>query len=89
MASFGEASGDPDPMPPRRLGALGSIYLTHPSVSNYTVTRAELLAADLFAMVGSGKIKIEIGKTYPLREAPQAHADMEARKTTGSIVLAV
>src|SRR6201993_2280596 len=42
MASFGEASGDPDPMPPRRLGALGSIYLTHPSVSNYTVTRAEL-----------------------------------------------
>ena len=91
MASFGEASGDPDPMPPRRLGALGSIYLTHPSVSNYTVTRAELLATanDLFAMVGSGRIKIEISKTYPLRDAPQAHADMEARKTTGSIVLEV
>ena len=53
MASFGEASGDPDPMPPRRLGALCSIYLTHPSVSNYTGTRAELLASanDLFAMV--------------------------------------
>ena len=50
MASFGEASGDPDPMPPRRLGALGSIYLTHPSVSNYTVTRDELTtnANDLF-----------------------------------------
>ncbi len=78
-------------MPPRRLGALGSIYLTHPSVSNYTVTRAELLATanDLFAMVGSGRIKIEISKTYPLRDAPQAHADMEARKTTGSIVLEV
>jgi NADPH2:quinone reductase len=91
MASFGEASGDPDPMPPRRLGALGSIYLTHPSVSNYTVTRAELVAAadDLFAMVGSGRIKIEISKTYPLREAPQAHADMAARNTTGSIVLVV
>jgi NADPH2:quinone reductase len=91
MASFGEASGDPDPMPPRRLGALGSIYLTHPSVSNYTVTRAELLAAanDLFAMVGSGKIKIEVSKTYPLRDAPRAHADLEARKTTGSIVLTV
>jgi NADPH:quinone reductase len=91
MASFGEASGDPDPMPPRRLGALGSIYLTHPSVSNYTVTRAELLAAanDLFAMVGSGKIKIEVSKTYPLRDAPRAHADLEARKTTGSIVLVV
>jgi NADPH:quinone reductase len=91
MASFGEASGDPDPMPPRRLGALGSIYLTHPSVSNYTVTRDELLtcANDLFAMVGSGKIKIEISRAYPLAEAPRAHADLEARKTTGSIVLVV
>jgi NADPH2:quinone reductase len=91
MASFGEASGDPDPMPPRRLGALGSIYLTHPSVSNYTVTRAELLAAahDLFAMVGSGRIKIAITETYPLRDAPRAHADIESRKTTGSIVLVV
>jgi len=91
MASFGEASGDPDPMPPRRLGALGSIYLTHPSVSNFTVTRAELDANvnDLFAMVTSGKIKIEISRTYPFREAPQAHADLEARRTTGSIVLEV
>jgi NADPH2:quinone reductase len=91
MASFGEASGDPDPMPPRRLGALGSIYLTHPSVSNYTVTRAELTAAadDLFAMVGTGKIRIEVSRTYPLCDAPHAHADLEARKTTGSIVLMV
>ncbi len=91
MASFGEASGDPDPMPPRRLGALGSIYLTHPSVSNYTVTRAELdaTANDLLAMVSSGKIRIEISKRYPLHDAPQAHADMEARNTTGSIVLVV
>jgi NADPH:quinone reductase len=91
MASFGEASGDPDPMPPRRLGALGSIYLTHPSVSNYTVTRAELTAAadDLFSMVGSGRIRIEVCGTYPLCDAPRAHADLEARKTTGSIVLMV
>jgi NADPH2:quinone reductase len=91
MASFGESSGDPDPVPPRRLGALGSIYLTHPSVSNYTVTRAELLAAanDLFAMVSSGRIKIAISRTYPLAEAPRAHADLEARQTTGSIVLMV
>jgi NADPH:quinone reductase len=78
-------------MPPPPLGALGSIYLTHPSVSNYTATRAELdaTANDLFRMVLSGKIKIEISKAYPLRDAPQAHADIEARKTTGSIVLAV
>jgi NADPH2:quinone reductase len=91
MASFGEASGDPDPMPPRRLGQLGSIYLTHPSVSNFTVTRAELdaTANDLFEMVSSGKIKIAISKSYPLHDAPRAHADLEARKTTGSIVLIV
>ena len=91
MASFGEASGDPDPMPPRRLGALGSIYLTHPSLSNYTTTRAELEATanDLFAMVTSGKIRIEISRSYPLADAPHAHADLEARRTTGSIVLEV
>jgi NADPH2:quinone reductase len=91
MASFGESSGDPDPVPPRRLGQLGSIYLTHPSVSNFTTTRAELdaTANDLFKMVGSGKIKIEISKTYPLQDAPQAHADLESRSTTGSIVLVV
>src|SRR5438105_3419282 len=77
--------------PPRRLGALGSIYLTHPSVSNYTVTRAELLTAanDLFAMVLAGSIKITVGRTYPLADAAQAHADLEARKTTGSVVLVV
>jgi NADPH2:quinone reductase len=91
MASFGEASGDPDPVPPRRLGALGSIYLTHPSVSVYTATREELTAAanDLYSMVTSGKIRIEISKAYPLQDAPRAHADLEARQTTGSIVLVV
>ena len=91
MCSFGEASGDPDPMPPRRLGQLGSIYLTHPSVSNYVATRAELITAanDVFAMVASGKIRIEISQEYALRDAPRAHADIEARKTTGSIVLVV
>jgi len=91
MCSFGEASGDPDPMPPRRLGHLGSIYLTHPSVTNYTATRAELLetANDLFNMVMSGRIRIAISKDYALRDAPRAHADLEARATTGSIVLMV
>jgi NADPH2:quinone reductase len=89
MCSFGEASGDPDPMPPRRLGQLGSIYLTHPSVSNFNVTRADLLesANEIFGLVAGGKIEIEIGKEYPLRDAAHAHADLEARNTTGSIVL--
>jgi NADPH2:quinone reductase len=89
LASFGEASGDADPVPPRKLGQMGSIYLTHPSLPDYTATREQLLdtANDLFAMVGSGKIKIEINHVYPLREAAQAHRDLEARKTTGSVVL--
>src|SRR5215217_7197840 len=90
-ASFGEASGGPDPIPPRRLGQLGSIYLTHPSLPDYTATREQLLATanDLFAMVQSGKIRIDISEIYPLHEAPRAHADLKARKTTGSIVLVV
>jgi NADPH2:quinone reductase len=91
LASFGEASGHPDPVPPRKLGTTGSIYLTHPSLSHYIPTRVALLRAanDLFSMVLSGKVKIDIGRTYALRDAPRAHADLEGRKTTGSIVLVV
>ena len=89
LAAFGEASGDPEPIAPRRLGALGSLYVTHPSLGDYTATRAELLATanHLFDMVASRKLRIEISGEYPLREAARAHADMEARRTTGSIVL--
>jgi NADPH2:quinone reductase len=91
LASFGEASGDPDPVPPRRLGQLGSLYVTHPSLGDYTATREALLetANDLFNMVMSGEIRIDIGMTYPFAEAPRAHADLETRRTTGSIVLTV
>jgi NADPH2:quinone reductase len=89
LASFGEASGDPDPLAPRRLGALGSVYLTHPSLGDYTATRADLLASanHLFDMVASRRIRIEISAEYALRDAARAHADMEQRRTTGSIVL--
>jgi NADPH2:quinone reductase len=89
LASFGEASGDPEPVPPRRLGQLGSIWLTHPSLPDYTATREQLLqtARDLFDMVQTGKIRIEISATYPLRDAPRAHAEMESRRTVGATVL--
>jgi NADPH2:quinone reductase len=89
LASYGEASGDPEPVPPRRLGDFGSIFLTHPRLPDYTATRAELLAASnaLFAMVGSGRIKIPIDRTYPLCEAPQAHRDLETCRPAGAIVL--
>ena len=89
LASFGEASGDPPPVSVRELGHMGSLFVTHPSLIHYTEAREDLLATanDLFDMVGSGRIKIEINHTYPLREAEQAHRDLEARKTTGSVVL--
>ncbi len=89
LASFGESSGDPPPVEARTLGNMGSLYVTHPSLIDYTASRAELLetANDLFAMVGSGKITVAINHEYPLREAAQAHRDVEARKTTGSVVL--
>jgi NADPH2:quinone reductase len=89
LASFGEASGDPEPVSPRELGNLGSLYVTHPSLIDYTATRTELLetTGDLFGMVESGRIRIEINHSYPLREAAQAHRDVEGRKTTGSVVL--
>lgn len=89
LASYGEASGDPDPVPPRRLGQLGSLFLTHPSLGNYTATREDLLATtnDLFEVVRSGAVRIDVTATYPLADAARAHQDMESRRTTGSIVL--
>jgi NADPH:quinone reductase len=89
LASFGEASGDPEPIAPRRLGQLGSVYLTHPSLPDYTASREALLglASALFEQVLSGKIHIHVDAAYPLAEAARAHADLESRRTTGSIVL--
>jgi NADPH:quinone reductase len=89
LACFGESSGDPPLVSVRELGHMGSLFVTHPSLIDYTASRAELLetANDLFAVVGSGKVKIEINHEYALRDAAQAHRDVEARKTTGSVVL--
>jgi NADPH2:quinone reductase len=89
MVSFGNASG---PVPEFGLGELasrGSLYVTRPSLVAYTSTRQELekSARALFKMVTSGAVKIEVNQTYPLKEAPQAHRDLEGRKTTGSTIL--
>jgi NADPH2:quinone reductase len=89
LVSFGNASG---PVPPFELSVLaqkGSLYVTRPTLVTYTATRADLEAAarDLFEVVLSGKVKIEIYRTYPLRDAQQAHRDLESRKTTGSLLL--
>jgi NADPH:quinone reductase len=87
--SFGNASG---PVPPFEMAILsqkGSLYATRPTLFVYIASRAALLenANDLFNVVSRGIVKIEVSKTYPLAEAAQAHRDLEARKTTGSIVL--
>ena len=86
---FGNSSGA---VPPFELGILaqkGSLYLTRPTLMTYTARREDLLAtaADLFDAVISGKVKIEVSRTYPLADAQQAHRDLESRKTTGSLVL--
>jgi NADPH2:quinone reductase len=87
--SFGNASGPVPPFDLQILSAKGSLFATRPTVMAYTARREDLLAnaSDLFHMVTSGAIKIAPSRTYPLRDAAQAHRDLEARKTTGSIVL--
>jgi len=89
MVSYGQASGPVGSFDPGVLAAKGSLFLTRPTLMTYTANREDLLAsaADLFAVVASGAVKIEVKQTYPLREAAQAHRDLEARKTTGSTVL--
>jgi NADPH2:quinone reductase len=89
LVSFGESSGDPDSIAPRRLGQLGSIYLTHPSLPDYTATRESLLrtANELFDNVAGGRIRIHVDRSYALADARRAHEDLESRRTAGSIVL--
>ncbi len=89
MASFGNASGAVAPVNIGILAQKGSLFLTRPTLVNYTGTREDLLTAarELFAVVKKGAVKITINQRYPLREAAQAHRDLEARKTTGSTVL--
>jgi NADPH2:quinone reductase len=89
LITFGNASGAPAPVDPVQLSAHGSIFLTRPMLFDYTATRPELLetANDLFDVVASGKVKIEVNQTYALKDAAQAHIDLAGRKTTGSTVL--
>ncbi len=89
--TFGNASGPVPPFQLGRLAALGSLYVTRPTLMTYTATRSELQAGarELFEVVLSGAVKITVGQSYPLAETARAHRDLEARKTTGSTVLTV
>ncbi|HLX62264.1 MAG TPA: quinone oxidoreductase [Planctomycetota bacterium] len=89
MVSFGNASGAVPPFNPGILAQKGSLFLTRPTLNDYTASRDDLLVAarELFAVIKNKAVKVSINQTYPLREAAQAHFDLEARKTTGSTVL--
>jgi NADPH2:quinone reductase len=89
MVLFGGASGAAAPIDPIRLTQKGSLFLTRPSLGNYIATREELerRATDILSMIAQGKLKLRIEHTYKLEQAQQAHRDLEARKTTGKLLL--
>jgi NADPH2:quinone reductase len=88
LALFGQSSGAVPPFEPSLLSR-ASLFMTRPSLFHYVAAREDLLAAakSLFEVVRSGAVKVEVRQTYPLAEAARAHADLEARRTTGSTVL--
>lgn len=89
MILYGAASGQPDPLPVQMLAPAGSLYVQRPTLATYTRT-PEMLherARKLFELLKQGKLDIRIGARYPLRDARQAHIDLEARKTAGKVLL--
>jgi NADPH2:quinone reductase len=89
MVLFGGSSGAVPPFDPMILNHKGSLFLTRPTLGNYTSTREELVerAGAVFGMIAAGKLKLRIEHTYPLGEAARAHRDLEGRKTTGKLLL--
>jgi NADPH2:quinone reductase len=89
MVLFGNGSGPVPPLDLALLAQKGSLFITRPTLVTYTAKREDLeaMAAELFDVVKSGKVKIEVNQTYALKDAVQAHRDLEGRKTTGSTVL--
>ncbi|MBC7984953.1 MAG: quinone oxidoreductase [Candidatus Obscuribacterales bacterium] len=89
MITFGNASGPVAPVAPLELAKRGSLFLTRPTLFHYIATRAELQAAadELFAVIAQGAVRVHIGQRYALRDAAQAHRDLESRRTVGATVL--
>ncbi|HEX2495988.1 MAG TPA: zinc-binding dehydrogenase, partial [Gaiellaceae bacterium] len=89
MVLSGAASGRVPLFDPMQLEAGGSLFLTRPSIRHYTATREELLdrAREVFGWIAEGKLQIRIGGRYPLADARRAHEDLEARRTTGKLIL--
>jgi NADPH2:quinone reductase len=89
LVSFGNASGPAPAIAPLELARRGSLFLTRPSLFDYIARHEELEAAArvLFALVKAGKLRVPIGQRYELKEAAQAHRDLEMRRTVGASVL--
>lgn len=89
LVLFGASSGPIPPIDPQRLAGAGSVFVTRPTLTHYKLTAAELRerANDLFKHIREKKLDMRIGHTYPLADAAQAHMDLEARKTTGKVLL--
>ena len=89
LALFGFSSGSVTPFDPAILGAKGSLYLTRPGLNQYIATRDELLmrTRDVFTWLGDGRLKLKIEREYPLADAAQSHVELEARRTTGKVLL--
>ena len=89
FVSFGSASGPIEAFNINLLQFKGSLFATRPTLNHYAAKREDLLelADETFAMVASGKVKIPINQTYPLKDAAKAHRDLESRATTGASIL--
>jgi NADPH2:quinone reductase len=89
MALFGQSSGAVPPFDPGRLAALGSLFLTRPTLFHYIATRDELdaRAGDLFGWLAAGKLEVRIGAEFPLRDGAEAHHALTGRRTTGKVLL--
>jgi NADPH2:quinone reductase len=89
MVLFGGSSGAAPPLDPITLSQKGSLFLTRPSMQHYVATRAELemRANAVLEMIAAKKLKLRFEHIYPLQDAPQAHRDLEGRKTTGKLLL--
>jgi NADPH2:quinone reductase len=89
LVLFGQSSGPVAPVNPGTLVSKGSLFLTRPSLAHYTLTRAELLerAGDLFNWTATGKLKLRVERAYSLKDAAEAQRQLEARKTTGKVIL--